>query len=61
MRVCVLLCSMCTVQMGALANGDYDDVNVPTEVDANEFPSAVKDGAVMVAACGGQHTTMLVI
>ena len=50
-----------SVQMGALANGDYDDVNVPTEVDAEEFPSAVRDGAVMVAACGGQHTILLVL
>ena len=49
------------VQMGALANGDYDDVNVPTEVDADVFPTAVRGGAVMTAACGGQHTTMLVI
>eukprot|EP01044_Picomonas_judraskeda_P001775 COSAG03_NODE_112_length_12469_cov_363.084802_8_plen_48_part_00 len=47
--------------MGALANGDYEDVNVPTEVDAEQFPSAVKGGAVMTAACGGQHTAMLVI
>ena len=47
--------------MGALANGDYDDIDVPTEVDADAFPSAVKGGAVMTAACGGQHTAMLVL
>ena len=47
--------------MGALANGEDDDVNVPQEVESETFPSAVRGGAIMTAACGGQHTTMLAL
>ena len=47
--------------MGALANGEDDDVDVPLEVDSDEFPAAVESAAVMTAACGGQHTTLLVL
>ena len=48
-------------EMGALCNGEDDDVDVPDEADAELFPGPTRGGAVMLAVCGGQHTVALVI